>query len=145
MSEHDLRQTFHRALRPFGIVQPLESPIVSGIPDELCLLNMTPELPYRAFSSLVELKHEHAWPKRPDTPLRLKKFSIDQLRWLEAWHRTGGRCCVMLQVADDYLLIPPVHLATLAIGATRDDLMKLAAVVGHAAFPTKRVLKWLTS
>jgi len=179
MSEKDLRHEFGLKLRPFGIVQDIESPMESGIPDECCLLryphrmetiryhlgkahtddgklmtfdqvdrmvlpeSAVPE--WRAKTSWVELKHAYRWPQRGG-PLRFEHFTTEQKLWLTSWARTGGRCCLLAKVGDDYALIPPAHLQELhEQGMTRERARTIAEVWNSVAFPTKRVLRWLTS
>jgi len=151
-SELQLAHTFKDHLAPFGLVQFIESPQESGIADAIVALHPQPlregiPPPTLARVSWVEFKHEHGWPKRSTTQLKLKRFTREQLLFLESWARINGRACVLLQIDRDYLLFDARSLRRLFDGALRAEIEESAAMVVTRAnaFPTARVLKWLTS
>ena len=153
MSEADLRHVFLTRMRAFGLAHRIESPMESGVPDVVCLLKQQflkadgtlPVYSNEGKVSWVELKHAHEWPKRPGTKFRFPKFTMEQLSWLKEWHRSGGRCCVVGQVATTYFLVGGIkNLEHLYDGINRSNLGMIAQVINEKVFPTRRVLKWLT-
>ena len=96
----------------------VENPLNTGHPDvEYC---------YRGAAGVVELKARHAWPKRSGTPVRLRHYTAEQRDELKARHAAGGRAFVLLQVADEYLLIP-IPQALLIGQTTREELYRISA------------------
>ncbi len=149
MSESELSALFRREMAPFGKTHLIECPDSDkvGTPDCVCLLRR-PHAPrdpgVGGVAAWVEFKHEAAWPKMPNTPIRLKRFTAAQLSFLTGWHAGGGRCAMLLQVSDEYLLLPPWHLRQVFEGRTRLELEMLAAVGSVDGFPTASIMKWLT-
>jgi len=74
----------------------------------------------------VELKQRPAWPKRPTTKVRIPHYTPQQRDDLKARYEAGGRAFILLQVADEYLLIP-MPQALLVGRATRAELYQLSA------------------
>lgn len=147
-SETSFAHTFADSLRPFGKVQLIESPQESGIGDACCCLRrpVSMQVHAPAVTSWVEFKHEHRWPVRITSPVKLKRFTKQQLLFLEGWDRIGGKSYLMLQIAADYLLFSGGNLRPLFNGARRPDVEASAILVvrGANTFPTARVLKCLT-
>ena len=98
MSESQLRDHVRKGLRQRGILTTHhEDMLNSGIPD----------LSYTGLGvhGWIELKHAHAWPKRPGTPLRLKRYTLDQKAFLFTRGRLGGHCWLLLRVGKEHLLL----------------------------------------
>lgn len=74
--------------------QRIESPITPSFPD------------VEYVGGTVELKYEKEWPKRSTTNLNVKsvKRNPRQRNWWKRRCSSGGRCFVLLRVADDWLL-----------------------------------------
>jgi len=149
VSESELSALFRREMAPFGRTHPIECPDSDkmGTPDCVCLLRR-PHAPHDpgvgGVTAWVEFKHEPAWPKMPNTPLRLKRFTAAQLSFLTGWHAGGGRCAMLLQVKSYYLLLPPWHLRQVFEGRTQSELKMLGVVTSGVGFPTAYIMKWLT-
>ncbi len=62
----------------------------------------TPDVTY--VGGWLELKSRDAWPKRPETPLRVRHFTQEQRIWLRAECAAGGRAFLLLRVRYDWLL-----------------------------------------
>lgn len=52
----------------------------------------------------IELKVAKEWPKRPDTPLRLRHYTQEQKEDARARHIAGGRPFLLLEVSDTFML-----------------------------------------
>ena len=137
MSEDALRVTVRDRLGPYGRLTRIENKISTGVPDiayTLC----------RA-SGWLELKFAARWPVRPATPLTIEHLTLEQVLWLEAEDRAGGRAWCLLQVCGDYLLLAPPAVRALYIGGIgRVELRARAAVFSEMMFPTKKILRELS-
>jgi len=77
----------------------------------------------------IELKHSHAWPKRPGTAVRLDHFTVEQKQWLVDRGNAGGNAGVLWQVGREYLFFDwraAPYLGTV----TRPELLRLALWYG---------------
>lgn len=126
----------------FGILRRIENRIGEGTPDVLYTLRRRAALP--AATGFIELKKAEHWPTGKGTPLRFNHFSVGQVAWMEEWASHGGRVCVLAQVEDDYLLVPPEGLRRAQAGVPRTEFVGMCAVVGRGVFPTAEVVRWLT-
>lgn len=104
--------------------QRLEVFLKVGVSDVECILGW------------IELKYVAAWPKRPTTPLKIRHFTPEQRTFLtrrcrinRAFKRPIG-AWVLLQVADDFILLAGDVAAALIGRVTRPKL--LAAALWHA-------------
>lgn len=89
MSEYGYRQQVIKALKRLRTdPQPVENPVNPGCPDVECLRGW------------VELKYAPAWPKQPDTPLRLPKYKQHQRNWLRRRWNAGGGAWLLLRVGS---------------------------------------------
>lgn len=52
----------------------------------------------------MELKHEHNWPARSSTIVRLKRFTDEQKAFLKEKGQGGGNTWLLLQIENDHLL-----------------------------------------
>lgn len=140
MSETDLSALSCSQLRQFGSVHRIENKLDKGTPDVCAALRF----PGRDVTHTVWIEHKHCrrWPAGDETPLHIKSFTLEQLLWLEGWH---GRCCVILQVARDYLLLPPCHLRKVFERRAPEEIVRaLATVQGAGKYPTPGIIRWLT-
>lgn len=78
--------------------QRLEDKLSEGIPD-LCYA-----IKGQRGLGFIELKHQHAWPKRTTTPLRLKRYTQEQRIWLRCMGAWADRCFLLLQVDREYFI-----------------------------------------
>lgn len=76
----------------------IEDRVRSGTPD--CLV-----LKRTGAVCWVELKWLQRWPARKTTCVPIG-LSASQVRFLKNWHKRGGRCWLILRVAEEWLLIP---------------------------------------
>lgn len=76
----------------------------------------TPDVAYsmRGVHGWIELKFIPEAPKRSDKPLKIDHFTPDQRNWLEKHGKRGGRCFVLLQVGDEWLMFD--HTAVREVG-----------------------------
>lgn len=83
---------------------------------------------------LLELKYAPAWPVRETTHLKLNSLKDDPRgkRQRNFWRRRvrkGGRCFVLLRVANDWLLFRGVDAAEKLCYSTKSELMHAAVRV----------------
>lgn len=134
-SESGLWKTMRTELGKFGVLQRIESPITSGVPDVVYCVGGS--------SGWVELK-EHPWPKRATTRMRIPHLKQEQVNFARAWSRAGGRSFLLLQAGSrDYVMFDVVGIELLHEGATRADLLAIARVRGNDGFPTAKILRVL--
>ena len=74
----------------------------------------TPDVNY--VEGWLELKSLPAWPKRPETPVRIDHLTPQQRVWLWARDKAGGAAWLLLKVADDWLLFQPPVVTAPAFG-----------------------------
>lgn len=103
-----MRARVIRALRPLDAIA-VENLVGLGTPD----INIT--------LGWIELKAEDAWPKRENTPLRLKRFTPQQRIFLRR-RDTFGRAWILLRVGREWVLLRGIH-ADLLGNATRTQLL----------------------
>lgn len=87
-----MRRTVIKILRPLHATS-IENGVGVG----------TPDVAYAG--GWLELKSIDAWPKKPDTPLRVPHFSPAQKVWITKHRLAGGVVDVLLKVEQDWLLI----------------------------------------
>lgn len=136
-------QTVKPNLSPFGMVRRIENGTEKGTPDVIACLRRRPYAP--AFTSWIELKMSYEWPVRSSTTVKFNHYELDQILWLECWAAAGGLCCLLVQVATDYMLIPPSKARPLYYGMTKAEILAAADIHGERSFPTGAVIKWLTT
>lgn len=88
--ESSMRARVINALRTLHAVA-VENALGLGTPDVNCS------------TGWIELKSEDAWPKRDETPLRLKRFTPHQKIWLKR-RDAVGRAWLLLRVGREWLL-----------------------------------------
>lgn len=117
MSEKALAGHVMKALRPLD-GQRVENACGRGTPD------------VNYVGGWIELKQQDAWPKKPETPLKLgHDLTIEQRIWLTRREDKGGIALVLIQVARDYMLLSGGVAARLIGVATQAELK--AAVIRH--------------
>jgi len=112
VSESDMRSKLVLALRELDAVA-VENPACPGTPDIECT------------AGWIECKWVQEWPKREDTPVKLKHPLTPQQRvWLLRRTARGGLCWVMLQCRREWLLlrgdIAADHLGSVTVDRLRE-------------------------
>lgn len=81
----------------------------------------------------LELKYEKNWPKRESTKLNVDSLTKNpnQRGWWRKREKQGGRCFVLLRVADDWLLFWGVDAADYICYSTKLELEAVAIKVWH--------------
>jgi hypothetical protein len=135
--EAQLWATIRNRVALHGHFERIENMVSAGRPDvNYCV---------KGIEGNIELKHVDRWPARPDTVLPLPHYTPQQRNWHRIRLSAGGRVYVLLQVADDYLLLHADWARQyLGVSATRADIVKQALVHGVRRFPTEQVIKQLT-
>lgn len=115
MSEAGMRTNLVKALSALDAMS-VENPVGPGTPD----INF--------IGGWIECKWLRAWPKKPETPVRLDHpLTPQQKAWLRRRRRRGGEAWVMLQCGREWLLfkgeVASDHLGT----ATQRELKYLWA------------------
>ena len=111
MSEHDMRGKLIEVLRPLDAVS-VENRCGPGTPD------------VNYIGGWMELKWLRAWPKRPETPVKLDHDLEPQQRaWLRRRRNRGGAAWVMLQCRREWLLWYGEVAAEIIGTATREELI----------------------
>ncbi len=104
----------------------------------------TPDVYY--MHGWIELKECDAWPKRPETPLRLPHFSKQQRFWLTHHAHLGGTCFVLLKVGKLEWFLLDGKTASDRLGySTQSEIREQASLTFTEGFNSKELLTWLTS
>lgn len=111
MSEADMRGKVVRALRPLDAMA-VENPALPGTPD------------VNYIEGWIELKWLRAWPKRPDTVVRIEHFTKQQRVWHFRRRRAGGQSWFLLQVRREWLLLDGAIAAVIVNRATKLELIQ---------------------
>jgi len=138
MSERALWATVRRHLGPYLDLVRVENRAGSGTLD-LSWAGLGAE-------GWLELKHLHGWPIRPETPVVVRRLTLDQVTWLERRAARGGRAHLLLRVAREgyALLAPPAVRELYERRLTRDALHMVALLWATGRFPKLDVLRALT-
>lgn len=112
-----VKRVLTKAAADLLYLRRVENPLNDGHPDV--------EYLYQGAAGVIELKQREAWPKRPTTKVRLPHYTSAQREELRARYMAGGHAFVLLQVAEEYILVrmPKALLVGLV---TREDLYRLA-------------------
>lgn len=116
MAESDMRARVVRALKPYDAVA-VENPARPGTPD------------VNYVEGWLELKWLRAWPKKPDTPVRLEHLTPQQDLWMSRRWRAGGCVHLLFQCKNTWLLFRPDVVKDLRNGLTRDQMIDRAVAV----------------
>jgi len=99
MSESGMRTNLVRALSVLDAIS-VENPAGPGTPD------------VNFIGGWIECKWLRAWPKRPETPVRLDHpLTPQQKAWLKRRCRRGGHAWVMLQCGREWFLFTGIVAA----------------------------------
>lgn len=121
-------------LSPYGHLERIESETRLGIPDvNYCLVGR---------EGWWETKYLPSWP-RPNSIVRFRHFTIEQLQWALTRHRAGGRAGLMARIDRDYLFFDPPAMEAIYNGVKRPELERLAMVRASHVFPTAPMVKAL--
>lgn len=142
-SERALWNLTRKNLSPFGLLHRVENGIDKGTPDVNYLLRRRPhDEPSQGW---LELKHEPNWMKRSNTKFSIASLKLEQVQFLEAWSKAGGRAWTLLQVDRDYLLLHPAHIRAIFEGQYRSQQVKEAAsLLWKGPWPLASILDNLT-
>ncbi len=132
MSERDMRSKLVQALRPLDAV-PVENPACPG----------TPDINYA--EGWIECKWLRAWPKHPETPVRLDhELMPHQRAWLTRRQVRGGKAWVMLQCGRTWLLFDGVTAARILGTESRPNLMYHARKVWYEGLNVEELIEVLS-
>lgn len=82
-------------IKPRPHFQRFEDKLTGGIPDVMYC--------YLGLNGWIELKQADEFPKRANTPVRLK-FRNDQYNWIHLHQKAGGRACLLAQIGREYFM-----------------------------------------
>lgn len=92
-------------------------PVMAGLDPVRIESHMSEGVPDVNYSQgWIELKYAKAWPKRPDTPLRIDHFTKEQRAWHLARRAAGGRTYVLVKVGKDEWMLFDGRAAALDLG-----------------------------
>lgn len=96
-------------------------------------------------SGWVECKYISEWPVKPETPIRIPRFTEGQAAWLKAEVRAGGRAFLMVQIEREYFFFDGATASILREwkDATRANYHDLAALHMESGFVMAGALKVL--
>lgn len=144
MSETEFWQNIVRPqLQSFGELERIENAIKLGTPDVAYALKLQRSDEVAA-QGWAELKYLREWPKRYETIVKFKHYTLDQVNFAERWHRCGARACMLAQIENDFMIVPAWNMRKIFNGVNKATFISLAEVHGHKVFPTGRILRWLT-
>lgn len=98
-SEKSLWNTLQRNMKNTWEAEHVFNPEGPGFPDVYFTIKAS------GVMGLMELKHEHKWPKRTATTLKIKHFTPQQRGFMRRHGRIGANICLLLQVDKDYFLM----------------------------------------
>lgn len=128
MSEGTQRANVIQALKPLHAV-PIENRVgVLGTPD------------VNYVEGWIELKWIRSWPVRPDTPVKIDHFTIQQRRWLNRRWNAGGNAWLLLQVQREWLLFSGRDAADYICNLTRTGLYKVVRSRWHGGLNKQQLI-----
>jgi len=130
MSEQTMRQRVVRGLRSLDAVS-VENPARPGTPD------------VNYVEGWIELKKLRRWPRDPDAVVPCVHFRTGQRVWIKRRARAGGRVHVLLQVGQDWLLLPGAGAAAELGYVPRARLEEMAVRVWHGGIEMKELKRCL--
>ena len=136
--ESEFWQVDVRRLRAFGEIDRLEDALKKGTSDCVYGLRCKGVVGF----GWVELKRLTYWPR---SVIRLPKFTIDQVNFLERWGRAGVGAWLLTQVNTEYFLFHWNNVRDVQSGLRRNEFVARASVHGHDKFPAGRILRCLTN
>lgn len=127
MSEASMRTKVTGALRRLDAVA-VENRVMSGTPD------------VNFIGGWLELKWVRAWPVKPETPLLIPHYTIEQKAWGIRRMMRGGYCGLLLQVRAQWLLFDAVTAAACVGKSNREVLTNQAQHVWMKGLDKKELL-----
>lgn len=111
--ENNLKKYLIRIMGTRWDVQSHEDRFSLGIPD----------LSYadRGVNGWIELKHVKEWPKRASTTVKWKRYTPEQVNWLNKRGKKGGSCWILVQVGTEHFVFPFYEGRKLRAGMTEDE------------------------
>lgn len=95
--ETALWQHLERVCAGAGVhLQRIEDKLSQGVPD----VNGC----WQGREFWIELKRLDAWPKRPQTVVRIPHYTNEQRLWIRRRGRAGGNALLLVQIDQDFLL-----------------------------------------
>jgi hypothetical protein len=101
----------------------------------------TPDVNY--VEGWIELKKLRRWPRDPDAVVPCVHFRTGQRVWIKRRARAGGRVHVLLQVGQDWLLLPGAGAAAELGYVPRARLEEMAVRVWHGGIEMKELKRCL--
>jgi len=131
MSESGMRGNFVKFLKGLGLdAVAVENPIFPGTPDVNYL------------HGWVELKWIRSWPKNPETPVRLKRYTNSQKLWIRRRTLAGGKAFLLVQCKREWFLFK--HPETMEIdGTPRQNFYDKAYRIWRNGLNTEEVMEAL--
>lgn len=117
-SEASLWKTVQKNMKSRWEAQRIENPVGPGTPDVYYTMKSNGSMGW------IELKHEHKWPKRTSTTLKVDHFTPQQRNWLRRHEKAGAKVFVLIQVEKDYFLIDGTTAADCIGDWTKEDFME---------------------
>ena len=118
MTESRMRARVVRALRLLHAVS-VENPACPGTPD------------VNYVEGWLELKQLHRWPAAEDTVVQVPHFTQQQRTWLLQRIERGGNAHVLLQIGNEWLLLPGLEAATILGRVPKQRLRQSALQQWH--------------
>jgi hypothetical protein len=98
----------------------------------------TPDVNY--VGGWIELKCLRAWPKKPETIVRVDHFTPEQRAWILRRCRAGGKVFVILRVANDWLMFEGSWAANHLGHRTQEQLLRWTMLVSVGVGLSKDLL-----
>lgn len=137
MSERSLWETVRRHLGPLGDLERVENRAGVGTLDvSYCIAGA---------EGILELKHLHAWPRLPATPIVIPRLTLDQVTRLAKRAAAGGRAFTLLRVKGScYALLDAAGTRRLyRRELTRAAVPGASVVYVEGAFPAAQIVRAL--
>lgn len=67
----------------------------------------------------IELKYITSW--NGDKPVKPKKYTPNQVNWLNKRNKRGGNCYVFVQIGNEYYLLSAVYAKAIKKGMTKQE------------------------
>ena len=143
-SESGLWNLTRESLSLYGRLTRIENKCELGTPDVAYSLKIR-DMP-RATSGWLELKHVVEWPAREETVIKVPSLKLEQVLWLEAEARSGGRAWCLLQINRAYILLTPMSVHKIYDGLLdKNALIREARIFRYNVFPTKLIVEALVA
>jgi hypothetical protein len=119
MSEKNFWKYIKKGMAPYWEVCRIESPYTSGgIPDVIFSM--------KGVRGFMELKYMKSFPKKENTPIRIRNLHNKQIEFLARHYNSAGKCYVFLQIENEYLLFSTFHIGFLKTGEPKQILIGMA-------------------